>query len=33
LALAGGVNMDQVDVKRLQQTLIQDGVYLQDLPA
>ncbi len=32
LALTGGVGMTQVDVAKLQSTLCQDGVYLEDVP-
>jgi hypothetical protein len=32
MALAGGVSMAQVDIGKLQSTLRQDGVYLEDVP-
>jgi hypothetical protein len=33
LALAGGLNLTQVDIPRLQAQLRADGVYLTDVPA
>jgi hypothetical protein len=32
MALQGGVDMAQVNIGKLQETLRKDGVYLEDLP-